>query len=339
MEIVWKDLEFCSGKYSVSACGKVRSNFTKSKLGKIRSLQTILKTTINKRGYEKVKLQWEIKGKLIRKTLAVHRLVCIAFLPNLENKPQVNHKDSNPLNNHVENLEWCTAKENTNHAQLNGRMPLGRKPYVKKGYRVGRKKIINMKTGEIYNHAKDFSEKTGWSIKKIRRMLAGERYNDTPFRYVGSEDLAKVRQVKEILKIYSPTAVFNFNFELVDKFQYKADAAAFCKCLGSDINSFLKGKRSHIKGYKFKLIGEDGNFIEPIPFVSKKPPLKPRKEPQPITPSKEIVQFDMNGTEVNRFPSLGIAARYMGASKCVFRAALKKGRPGYYKGFVFKIVS
>lgn len=50
-----------------------------------------------------------------RKTIKTHRLVAIAFLPNPENLPDVNHKDFNRRNNNVENLEWCTEKYNTQY--------------------------------------------------------------------------------------------------------------------------------------------------------------------------------------------------------------------------------
>lgn len=64
-----------------------------------------------KKGYMEVNIY--NKGK--RKTMLVHRLVAQAFIPNPSNLPQVNHKDENPRNNNVDNLEWCTQKYNNNY--------------------------------------------------------------------------------------------------------------------------------------------------------------------------------------------------------------------------------
>jgi len=190
---IWKPLMFCNGKYKVSRFGKVKSVYTLSKKGLLRLTGTILKTTINHRGYEKVKLQWLDNGKLIRKTMAVHRLVAMSFIPNPENKPFINHKDCNPLNNHVSNLEWCTPQENVHHAQKMGRVPMA-KPYEYKGYNyeAHQKKIINVETGEIFSSAKELSKKIGIPPKEINRQLNGERYCHIPYRYVGQEDRVRL---------------------------------------------------------------------------------------------------------------------------------------------------
>ena len=71
-----------------------------------------LSPKIDKYGYEKVSLT--NNGK--RKEYSVHRLVAMAFIPNLENKPTINHKNGIKTDNRIENLEWATHKEQTRHA-------------------------------------------------------------------------------------------------------------------------------------------------------------------------------------------------------------------------------
>ena len=85
-----------------------------SNLGEVRSLisNRILKTGKSFGGYVHVSLYKNKKGK----TKKMHRLVSEVFIPNPENKPQINHIDGNKENNKVNNLEWCTASENQIHA-------------------------------------------------------------------------------------------------------------------------------------------------------------------------------------------------------------------------------
>lgn len=82
--------------------------------GLVRRADTgqILKATENNRGY--LVQQLNCDGR--RRNFSVHRLVARCFIPNPDGKPQVNHKDGNKRNNSVENLEWCTGKENVRHA-------------------------------------------------------------------------------------------------------------------------------------------------------------------------------------------------------------------------------
>jgi hypothetical protein len=99
------------GQYSVTDCGEVYSNDFMHK-----GIKQRLKTRLNRGGYEVVTI-W-VEG--IRKDTTVHQLVAQAFIPNPEDKPTVNHKDGNKLNNHVSNLEWATRSEQEQHARSIG---------------------------------------------------------------------------------------------------------------------------------------------------------------------------------------------------------------------------
>jgi hypothetical protein len=117
--IIWKDIKEYLGYYEVSNTGLVRrkKNATIYKDGRVAYFsETILKPSLNKKGYQKVYLS--IKSKKI--TRSVHRLVAETFIENLENKETVNHKNLIKTDNRVENLEWMTNKENMQHAFANG---------------------------------------------------------------------------------------------------------------------------------------------------------------------------------------------------------------------------
>ena len=97
MDIIWKDIKGYEGLYEVSNTGYIKSlQFKKPFIKKFNK---------NHQGYLSVSLYKDNENKLVK----VHRVVAEAFIPNPENKPQVNHKDGNKANNCVENLEWVTA--------------------------------------------------------------------------------------------------------------------------------------------------------------------------------------------------------------------------------------
>lgn len=115
---IWKDIEGYDGWYQVSNKGRVRSwRYGSPKKGR-RSKPHIMKTDSPER-YNRARLT----NNGDRKMESVHRLVAKAFIPNPDNKPQVNHKNGNRRDNREENLEWVTAKENAEHASCNGLLP------------------------------------------------------------------------------------------------------------------------------------------------------------------------------------------------------------------------
>ena len=108
----WKEIENYEKEYAVSNYGRVKS--LKRIVVRITTntpiKERILKIKVTRAGYGMVHL------KRNGKCFFTHRLAAKAFIPNPENKKEVNHKDGNTLNNNISNLEWCTAKENSVHA-------------------------------------------------------------------------------------------------------------------------------------------------------------------------------------------------------------------------------
>ena len=86
------------------------------------------KIQTTKAGYKQI--QSVLHGS--RHTYMVHRLVALAFIPNPENKPEVNHIDGNKANNHYSNLEWVSKQENMDHAKKFGHWnkDMGREKYI-----------------------------------------------------------------------------------------------------------------------------------------------------------------------------------------------------------------
>lgn len=107
----WRDIPSLEGRYQASPIGRIRSILSNGTTN-VRVLTNL------KDGY--VGFSYLLNGKV--KSMSVHRAVALAFIPNPNNYPYVNHKDEGKRNNCVENLEWCTAKYNTNYGTRNSRV-------------------------------------------------------------------------------------------------------------------------------------------------------------------------------------------------------------------------
>lgn len=109
MKEIWKDIPNYEGLYQISNFGRVKSL---PRMMKNRKCEEIIKTpSIYPKGYSKVSLCKN--GKI--KYCFIHRLVAEAFIPNPSDLPCVNHKDCNPQNNEVSNLEWISHKDNNSY--------------------------------------------------------------------------------------------------------------------------------------------------------------------------------------------------------------------------------
>lgn len=210
-------------KYEISSLGRLRRSDNK----RLKSFDTF------HGNYYAARLFTEGRSK----KYLIHRLVAEAFIENPENKPQVNHKDGNKLNNTATNLEWVTAKENRQHAHDTG--------------------LCNYRTGDNCSWSK-ISESQRHEI--VTMIESGERYRSIAAKYnisrslvglIGAQQRRNVGEVNNSLaakrrKVATP---------IVDQFGtcYNSitEAANLTNNSIGNVHSVLTGKRKIAKGYKF----------------------------------------------------------------------------------------
>ena len=199
MQEIWKKIITPDGIYE---------NYQVSNLGNIRSLnynhtgkEKILKQNENRYGYMQVRLCKNSETK----NYTVHRLVAMAFMPNVMNYKCIDHRDTNKHNNNVLNLVWCTQKQNANNELSKKKMSKSQKgkhrtEETKKKISVANKgktlseehkkkmseKVICIETGEIFPSVNETSRELKISASNISQVCRGNRKQagKLTFRYL-----------------------------------------------------------------------------------------------------------------------------------------------------------
>lgn len=170
-----KDIPEFEGRYAVTEDGKVWSykhkKFLKPKL-------------VN--GYPMVDLFKNGEGKKYQ--VAVHRLVAITYIPNPDNLPEVNHKDEDGMNPHVDNLEWCTHKYNMNYGTRTQRAEAKKTPEVwdrirKASAKAHKKPVRCLDTGAVYSSISEAATLLKISVSHIGSCCNGKRKTCGGYRW------------------------------------------------------------------------------------------------------------------------------------------------------------
>lgn len=184
---VWKtypEFDFIQG----SNLGRVRTldHYVNGRWGKTLIKGRVLKKHRNRGGYMRV--NFRVDGKFVNRS--VHRIIASCFLENPDNLPQVNHKDCDPTNNRVENLEWCDSSYNMQYREKYG---------VSNTETLGHRIIaINLKTLEVhwFQSQGEAARQLGANQPNIKNVIKGKRYKSTHGYWFTNADSNAVEYVR-----------------------------------------------------------------------------------------------------------------------------------------------
>jgi len=160
--------------YSISKKGDILAHsweVVRPTKGSFLKRERLLTQFLNHKGYPCISLR--LNGK--NKTYSIHRLLAIQFIPNIHGKPSVNHKNGIKTDNRVNNLEWCTAKENSEHALLNG-LYKSEKPIAL----VSNNGNVIKKFTSIHSA----SRHTGYSVSGVHQIASGITKNPASLIFI-----------------------------------------------------------------------------------------------------------------------------------------------------------
>jgi predicted DNA-binding WGR domain protein len=233
----------------------VDKNYLVSNFGRVKSLRTnkILKQTTDRNGYLHVCLCTNNK----RKNMMVHRLVALSYLPNPEDKPEVNHIDGNKENNRIDNLEWATSKENIDHAYKIGLR--NNDTIINNGKRNSRKvyqlDINDNSTIRIWESASQVERELGFDRNGIIRCC--KLINDTigGFRWRYEETLNIKRERKSTANPSRQVILIDVRTDGIIKiFNSAEELANYLGVTRNAVYRVINGDRKTLKGYGVKYL-------------------------------------------------------------------------------------
>jgi hypothetical protein len=259
---IWKDIKGFEGRYQVSNLGRVRSldmvlegkNWKSSYPFEYQRSGKVLKPLKKRNGYYHICLRNNGKPKFF----VIHRLVALAFIPNPNKLPCVNHKDEDKANNVVSNLEWCTQKYNSNYGTRNERL---REYSINNVMRPVVQYDMEGKVIDTFESLSDAANKTGIPSVDISGVCNGRRKtthgyvfkflnHDTPKRKMSKGyNNPFIRHAETLRK---KIVQYDLSGQIVDTFDSITEACNKTGISSWCIHGTLSGKRPHTHGYVFK---------------------------------------------------------------------------------------
>ena len=306
------------GIYAITDSGKLKKVARKSIAKYCPDVsEHIYSPKLTVKGYYRYSIG-HFRGK--KKWVYAHRLVAMQFIPTIEGKPCVNHIDGNKLNNHISNLEWCTNEENNDHAirmglvrDNPGKISKENRQFIKDNFFI----VGRLKLAEMFG----VSDSYIMNVARIKVRGTDQKKKKAPY-------------FKKVIDTVTGTV-----------YQSAKEAASLSGLDFRNLRRALSGERYNRTNLRYFINGEIVNdvLLPPPPKIKIEKPKfvrPPKKEyiPHP-KPLKKVIMCDIDGKEVNLFPSTKEACLFTNTNHETFRKAIRTSKNGYHKGYLFRLSS
>lgn len=241
-------------------------DYEASEDGQIRKISTqrIVKQSQNKvNHYMYASLSWRDEdGALKRKNCLVHRIIATTFLPNPDGLPQVNHKDSNRVNNNISNLEWINVSDNLKHSFRDGRRFEACSRNASKNFKEWHektKKPIIQKTldgdiVEIFSSVREAANKTKITYTNIGFAANGKRLTAGGYKweFVDNKNQEPLVRKDKCVKVEQ----LSLDGNLINIFNSIVDAAKATGCSERGISAVINGRNKTSGGFKWRRVSQ-----------------------------------------------------------------------------------
>jgi hypothetical protein len=241
MEEIWRDVVGYEGLYKVSNLGNVFSNYT----------DKIMKPGTTRDGYKYVFLSRD----KIRKMKTIHRLVAKAFLENPNNLPIVNHKDEDPSNNNVKNLEWCTITYNNTYNDVHIRRA---QLLAKHVYRYNENGEIFEEYDSVHDAVRALNASSGDIVDCCNGNLNTYLNSVWSYNVLSKQDVFKKfkssKPDRKNNKLSKPVNQYTISGNLIASYPSARETSRQLGISQSLISSVCRGENPHTHGFVFRYI-------------------------------------------------------------------------------------
>ena len=253
---VWKIIPRLNSNYAVSNYGRVKS-LSRSKHQEYRNRTTTTKTRIlmlAKTRYGYLSCRPMVDGKLGNEL--VHRLVAEAFIPNPGNFPIINHKDEDKMNNVVSNLEWCTAKYNSNYGTCQKRRSTTLRKNIRHKLPIIKQYDLNGNLVGTFVGRKEIVD-AGFDYRAVRNCCCHHYYSACGYVWRENDDAFTAPHHRDNTGVSRRVNCYDLNMNFIKSYDSMSEAGRDVSGKTTGVNSILAccvGRYKSAYGYKWRYV-------------------------------------------------------------------------------------